>query len=315
MPPHNAPHDAPRAARARHAAHARTHSPSHDQVQAPQTTNAISNHTNSHRATTLPVRPSLSGELTSSQTALEQRKHPLVAGATSEQLAPISERRDFWDGRKLLSGQPWPNADKAWHTAIASHNQNHQARVRYLPSALKECLYVMIRMNSSSFTSPSPSKSALVIISCNSSSVMFSPSSRATLLRLRKEILPVSSSSKSLKTRRISSGESRSPILPVIISTNSSKSIVPEPSRSMSEIILRTFSFFESKPRARSATCNSFVSIVPLPSVSNRSNASRSSCICHSGMPGRANTASLVDGFFAEAVTVDVLVAGERPAL
>ena len=80
------------------------------------------------------------------------------------------------------------------------------------------------------------------------------------------------------------------PILPVIISTNSSKSIVPEPSRSISAIILRTFSFFESKPSARSATWSSLVSIVPEPSVSKRSNASRSSCICHSGMPGRAVT-------------------------
>mmetsp|Transcript_24787 Transcript_24787/g.62918 ORF Transcript_24787/g.62918 Transcript_24787/m.62918 type:complete len:215 (-) Transcript_24787:56-700(-) len=166
----------------------------------------------------------------------------------------------------------------------------HSSLVTHLPSALKLCLYVMMRRNSSSLTSPSPSMSALLIISCSSSSVMFSPSSRATRLRLRKEILPVSSSSKSLKTRRISSGESRSPILPVIISTNSSKSIVPEPSRSMSAIILRTFSFFESNPSARSATCSSLVSMVPEPSVSKRSKASRSSCICHSGIPGRAVT-------------------------
>ena len=37
----------------------------------------------------------------------------------------------------------------------------------------------------------------------------------------------------------------------------------------MSAIILRTFSFFESKPSARRATCSSLVSIVPEPSVSN----------------------------------------------
>jgi len=51
-----------------------------------------------------------------------------------------------------------------------------------------------------------------------------------------------------------------------------------------------TFSFFESKPSARSATCSSLVSMVPDPSVSKRSKASRSSCICHSGIPGRAVT-------------------------
>mmetsp|Transcript_25982 Transcript_25982/g.86599 ORF Transcript_25982/g.86599 Transcript_25982/m.86599 type:complete len:258 (+) Transcript_25982:131-904(+) len=144
-------------------------------------------------------------------------------------------------------------------------------------------LYVMIRTNSSRLTSPSPSTSARLIISRSSSSVMFSPSSRATRFRLWNVILPVSSSSNSLKTRLSSSGESRSPILPVIISTNSLKSMVPEPSRSMSAIIFRTLSFFESKPSARSATCSSLVSIMPEPSVSNKSKASRSSCICHSG--------------------------------
>ena len=96
----------------------------------------------------------------------------------------------------------------------------HSSLVTHLPSALKLCLYVMMRRNSSSLTSPSPSMSALLglgygegegaltltltrtltltlalaltllIISCSSSSVMFSPSSRATRLRLRKEILP-----------------------------------------------------------------------------------------------------------------------------
>ena len=40
---------------------------------------------------------------------------------------------------------------------------------------------------------------------CNSSSVMFSPSSLATRLRFLKEILPVSSSSNNLKAFRISS--------------------------------------------------------------------------------------------------------------
>merc|ERR1711934_971686 len=46
---------------------------------------------------------------------------------------------------------------------------------------------------------------------------MFSPSSSATRARLRKEILLVLSSSKSLNTFSISSRESFSPILPVIM--------------------------------------------------------------------------------------------------
>ncbi len=57
----------------------------------------------------------------------------------------------------------------------------------------------MMRKNSSSETSPSPSRSASSIISWSSSSVMFSPSSLATRLRFLKEILPVSSSSKRRK--------------------------------------------------------------------------------------------------------------------
>lgn len=43
---------------------------------------------------------------------------------------------------------------------------------------------------------------------CSSSSVRFSPSSLATLFRFRKDIFPVSSSSKSRKALRISSLES-----------------------------------------------------------------------------------------------------------
>jgi hypothetical protein len=63
----------------------------------------------------------------------------------------------------------------------------------------------MIRMNSSSEISPSPSRSASSIISASSSSVMVSPSSFATRLRFRKEILPFSSSSKRRKALEISS--------------------------------------------------------------------------------------------------------------
>eukprot|EP01033_Poteriospumella_lacustris_P010503 gene10503-gene11359 len=169
----------------------------------------------------------------------------------------------------------------------------------------------MIRRNSSSEISPSPSRSASSIISCSSSSVMFSPSSLATRFRFRNEILPVSSSSKSRNAFKISSRESRSLIFAVIISKNSEKSMVPEPSLSMSEIIFLISSFFGSKPRALIATFNSLASMVPTnnreiqqevqndecseefeqrqrvdsvpdPSVSNRSKASRISCFCSS---------------------------------
>mmetsp|Transcript_12411 Transcript_12411/g.56507 ORF Transcript_12411/g.56507 Transcript_12411/m.56507 type:complete len:201 (+) Transcript_12411:1469-2071(+) len=114
---------------------------------------------------------------------------------------------------------------------------------------------------------------------------MFSPSSFATRLRFLKLILPVSSSSKRRKAFMISSRESRSPILAVIMVRNSSKSMVPEPSLSMSAIIFLISSFLGSKPRARMATLSSLASMVPEPSVSKRSNASRISCFCSSVSP------------------------------
>merc|ERR1739838_1021544 len=92
-------------------------------------------------------------------------------------------------------------------------------------------------MNSSSLISPSPSRSASSIISWISSSAMFSPSSLATRLRLWKLILPVSSSSKSLKAFIISSRGSLSAIFWVIISMNSGYSMTPDPSLSTSAII------------------------------------------------------------------------------
>mmetsp|Transcript_4077 Transcript_4077/g.5378 ORF Transcript_4077/g.5378 Transcript_4077/m.5378 type:complete len:97 (+) Transcript_4077:582-872(+) len=51
---------------------------------------------------------------------------------------------------------------------------------------------------------------------------------------------------------------------------------------SISEIIFLISSFLGSKPRALIATFNSFASIVPDPSVSKRSKASRISCFCSS---------------------------------
>ena len=70
--------------------------------------------------------------------------------------------------------------------------------------------------------------------------------------------------------------------LAVIISRNSLKSMVPEPSVSMSAIIFLISSFLGSKPRARMATLSSLASIEPEPSVSKRSKASRISCFCSS---------------------------------
>ncbi|DBA04980.1 TPA: hypothetical protein N0F65_006982 [Lagenidium giganteum] len=147
---------------------------------------------------------------------------------------------------------------------------------------------------------PSPSRSASSIISCISSSVSVSPSSVHTRLRLRNEILPVLSSSKSLKILVISSRESRPfyhhvviikqqsvsriiitnhrqrvrTILLVIISMNSSISIVPDSSLSMSAIIWRISAFLTWNPSARMAALSSRTSIVPLPSVSNSSSSS-----------------------------------------
>merc|ERR1711912_142926 len=95
--------------------------------------------------------------------------------------------------------------------------------------AQNKFVFFMMRRNSSSLTSPSPSRSASSIISWSSSSVMRSPSSLATRLRFLNEILPVSSSSNRRKAFKISSLGSRFKILCVII-LNSSYSIVPLPS-------------------------------------------------------------------------------------
>lgn len=64
-------------------------------------------------------------------------------------------------------------------------------------------------MVSSNVLSPSSSRSNSSIIARNSSSLKFSPKSRATRFKLRKLILPVLSSSNNLNARRISSIGSR----------------------------------------------------------------------------------------------------------
>merc|ERR1719181_941303 len=143
-------------------------------------------------------------------------------------------------------------------------------------------VFFMMRRNSSSFTSPSPSRSASSIISWSSSSVMRSPSSFATRFRFLNEIFPVSSSSNKRNALRISSLGSRLRILCVIIFRNSSYSIVPLPSSSTSDIIFWISSFLGSNPSARMATLSSLESIDPEPSVSKRSKASLISCFCSS---------------------------------
>ena len=121
----------------------------------------------------------------------------------------------------------------------------------------------MILMNSSSLISPSPSRSASSIISWSSSSFIVYPNSLATLFKFFRETFPVESSSNNLKAFRISSLGSRSDILPVINSIKSANSMTPFPSRSTSEIIFLTSSFFGSNPRALIATLSSLASIYP----------------------------------------------------
>lgn len=126
-----------------------------------------------------------------------------------------------------------------------------------VPSQYILVCFIMLR-NSCSFISPSPSLSNSSIIAYNSSSERFSPSSLATLLRFLKLILPVLSSSNSLKALRISSTGSLSLIFDVIISKKSWYSIYPEPSLSYSFIRFRTSCFLTSNPSALIATLSSW---------------------------------------------------------
>ncbi|KAG8224837.1 hypothetical protein J437_LFUL002284, partial [Ladona fulva] len=85
---------------------------------------------------------------------------------------------------------------------------------------------------------------------CNSSSVIFSPSSFATLFKFFKEILPVSSSSNKRKAFIISS------LVQEPLYTKANIINLPVPSLSTSEIIFLISSFFGSKPSALMATYN-----------------------------------------------------------
>ena len=77
------------------------------------------------------------------------------------------------------------------------------------------------------------------------------------------------------KTKAFSNpaGVSLSLILAIMISKNSWKSILPDPSLSKSPINLLISSMLGSNPRALKATLSSFDSIVPDPLVSKRSKA------------------------------------------
>lgn len=122
-------------------------------------------------------------------------------------------------------------------------------------------VFFIIRMNSSSLIYPSPSRSASSIISCNSSSFIVYPNSRATRFKFFNDIFPVVSSSNNLNAFSIYYLGSRSDIFPVISSMKSANSITPFPSLSTSEIIFFTSSFLGSKPRALMATFNSLESM------------------------------------------------------
>ena len=125
----------------------------------------------------------------------------------------------------------------------------------------KRFVFFIMRMNYSSLISPSPSLSASSIISCNSSSVIVSPNSRATLFKFLRLTLPVLSSSKRRNAFRIYSRGSRSAIFPVMSSIKSPNYMTPLPSRSTSLIIFLTYSFLGSKPKALMATLSSFASM------------------------------------------------------
>merc|ERR1740138_1379989 len=126
---------------------------------------------------------------------------PATDPHNEERLVDASKKRE----KRYRS--PCPSLTRAQRSAGGRH-QN-------------KLVFFMMRRNSSSFTSPSPSRSASSIISWSSSSVMRSPSSFATRFKFLKEILPVSSSSKRRKAFRISSFGSRFRILWVIILRNS----------------------------------------------------------------------------------------------
>ena len=87
----------------------------------------------------------------------------------------------------------------------------------------------MILINYYALIYPSPSLSASSIIYCSYSSVITYPSSLATLRKFLKEILPVPSSSKSLKALRIYYLGSLSAIFALMRSAKSEYLITPFP--------------------------------------------------------------------------------------
>lgn len=111
------------------------------------------------------------------------------------------------DGEELLLIY-WRSGGNIYHVLTVPFKQN----------ALYSCEHLR-KLDDSLSPSPSVSNSSIMLRS--SSSLMFSPSSRATRLRFLRLILPDSSSSNSLKAFRISSFGSRSRIRSVTEQTNS----------------------------------------------------------------------------------------------
>ena len=95
----------------------------------------------------------------------------------------------------------------------------------------------------------------------------------ATAFKSSNDICPSLSVSKRPKAFSNPYGVSLSLIFVIIISKNSWKSILPDPSLSKLPIRDLISSFEGSKPRARNATLSSLDSIVPEPLVSNKSKA------------------------------------------
>lgn len=157
----------------------------------------------------------------------------------------------------------------------------------------------MIKQKSSKVIS-SPFEAALSSISFNSSVLIVSPNSFATLLKLWILIVPDLSSSKRSNILAIPSLVSLLPSFAVMASRNWSKFIPPQLSGvSRSAIIQYIVGFLLSNPRLYIAAFNSLGSIIPEPSVSNKLNASLISSISSSVSPGLSKAFLLTGDFYA----------------
>lgn len=152
------------------------------------------------------------------------------------------------------------------------------------------CIFlVMMLQNSSSETSPSWSRSALVINSWISCSEIVYPRSWATLLRFLADKYPVLSSSYMAKTFPQLTLLFLSPILVVIKASHSVKSMLPFPSASKSQIIWKIAPFLDQNPKEVMAALSYLVSTDPPRSVSNKSKAAFIYSTCSTLTPSLAN--------------------------